>query len=365
VCHPTLIITHSDSPANPTTMAAQDLDAQTLRAIIRLQLDELELLSQNSKGKSREGEAVVGFDLALELYKAEVASCALVLADSSMCRSIARAVSLDRCAIDEAAREELQARRDRELALRLSGQSGHSQPADVLDPKPDQDSVGPDPDAELIRRLAALYMTPDDDGSGTPNQPESSSWAQSREPPIPTTECISCGDAHPTTDVAHCPCSHCYCRVCLASLFRASMLDEALFPPRCCREPIPLDANRKFLAADLTGQFQAKKIEFETKDRTYCHRPECSTFVPPQFIHGDVATCVRCQRRTCAICKGVSHVGECPRDEAAQEVLRLAQENGWQRCYACRRVVELDHGCNHMSMSPLHCRTRTEDAMAC
>ncbi|KAK4243236.1 hypothetical protein C7999DRAFT_36445 [Corynascus novoguineensis] len=90
--------------------------------------------------------------------------------------------------------------------------------------------------------------------------------------PIPTTECISYGDAHPVTDVAHCPCSHYYCRGCLASLFQASMLDEALFPPRCCREPILLDPNRKFLTAELAGQFQAKKVEFETKDRMYCHR---------------------------------------------------------------------------------------------
>lgn len=343
-------------------MAAQGLDAKTLHVVIKLQLDELELLGQSSNGKGRKGEAAADFDLALELYRAEMASCALALADSSMCRSIARAVSLDRPAIDEAAREELQERRDRELALRLAGQSGYSQDADEPNLNPDQGSVSPD--EELIRRLASLYMTLDDDGSDMPNEPESSSWAQSRKlskPPIPTTECVGCGNAYPVTDVAHCPCSHHYCRGCLASLFRASMLDEALFPPRCCREPIPLDPNRHFLAAELAGQFQAKKIEFETKDRTYCHRPECSTFVPPQFIHGDVATCVSCQRRTCAICKGASHVGDCPRDEAAQEVLRLAQANGWQRCYSCRRVVELDHGCNHMSMSLIPPSTALQD----
>lgn len=32
-----------------------------------------------------------------------------------------------------------------------------------------------------------------------------------------------------------------------------------------------------------------------------------------------------------------------------QHLLALVKENGWQRCYACWRLVELVHGCNHMT----------------
>ena len=63
----------------------------------------------------------------------------------------------------------------------------------------------------------------------------------------------------------------------------------------------------------------------------------------------------------CAICKGALRVGNCPRDEAAQQELRLAQANGWQRCYSCRRVVELNYGCNHMSMSSIPPSTALQD----
>ncbi|PVH71728.1 hypothetical protein DL98DRAFT_387736, partial [Cadophora sp. DSE1049] len=35
-----------------------------------------------------------------------------------------------------------------------------------------------------------------------------------------------------------------------------------------------------------------------------------------------------------------------------QQVLQAADENGWQRCYSCRRLVELDIGCNHITC---HC----------
>jgi hypothetical protein len=34
-------------------------------------------------------------------------------------------------------------------------------------------------------------------------------------------------------------------------------------------------------------------------------------------------------------------------------VLQTADENGWQRCYSCRRLVELDLGCNHITFVSL------------
>jgi hypothetical protein len=48
------------------------------------------------------------------------------------------------------------------------------------------------------------------------------------------------------------------------------------------------------------------------------------------------------------VCKA-NHTGDCPEDVGLQQVLDAAQEYGWQRCYNCRRVVELDIGCNHIT----------------
>jgi hypothetical protein len=58
------------------------------------------------------------------------------------------------------------------------------------------------------------------------------------------------------------------------------------------------------------------------------------------------------QLGTCTSCESMSHAGPCSRepDEATQQTLRLASEQGWQMCQECGRVVDLiPGGCNHMT----------------
>ncbi|KAH0334986.1 hypothetical protein KCU81_g9228, partial [Aureobasidium melanogenum] len=98
----------------------------------------------------------------------------------------------------------------------------------------------------------------------------------------------------------------------------------------------------------LIRNFEHKSIELDTKDRTYCFDPRCSTFIPTEHITVDIAGCPGCGKRTCAICKAAAHRGDCPRDENLQLLLQAAEAQGWQRCYQCRRLVELRSGCNHM-----------------
>jgi hypothetical protein len=44
-------------------------------------------------------------------------------------------------------------------------------------------------------------------------------------------------------------------------------------------------------------------------------------------------------------------------------VLEAARENGWQRCNNCRRLVELDMGCNHMTFVLLSSYVITTDLL--
>ncbi|KAK3345570.1 hypothetical protein B0H65DRAFT_425427, partial [Neurospora tetraspora] len=163
-------------------------------------------------------------------------------------------------------------------------------------------------------------------------------------------ECVICRDHFRSDEVATVPCHHDYCRPCLVSLFTAAMTDESLFPPRCCSKPINLDQCRFLLGPQLVGRFLAKKLEFETPNRTYCSQPTCSFFIPPLFIRQDVATCVKCGHKTCGLCRGQAHTGtDCPGDPAAQEVLAMAEREGWKRCHSCKRMVELKYGCNHIT----------------
>ncbi|KAF2008479.1 hypothetical protein BU24DRAFT_360149, partial [Aaosphaeria arxii CBS 175.79] len=136
---------------------------------------------------------------------------------------------------------------------------------------------------------------------------------------------------------------------CLDRLFRNAFKDQGLFPPRCCREPIVIDVARNYLPKATLEAFFWAEIEFSVPNRTYCSNKLCGKFVPPDRIAHEIASCAACLANTCTTCKNASHPDtDCPADPHIQAVVSLGQQEGWQRCYKCRTMVELDHGCNHM-----------------
>lgn len=370
---------YQESHAHTRMDYLADLDEATLQVIIQGQLQDLEEMARANapKGKGRAGQHDPCDDLsvAINTYRDELAARSQLLADEAMCRSMASAVDTDAEQIQALMFEEQRSARDRRMAFQMQGQpvpeghgNGHTSGAAA-------EAV----DDEVVERLRHLNLSSSPLMSPTSslfsqsqqteaddpvNNPESSSWAAQRRPahrtmaPLrpaikkPTTrECIACTDRHIIDNLIRSPaCGHEYCRDCIQSLFTSSLTDESLFPPRCCGQAIPLDSCRTHLTATLTGQFQAKKRELDTPNRTYCHRPTCSAWVPPESIRGQVARCIKCYHGTCVLCKGARHIGrDCPDDPATQQVLQLAQEQGWQRCRACQKFVELNTGCNHIS----------------
>jgi hypothetical protein len=334
-------VLNMDSDNEPSS---QDTDEETLALIIELQIEDVKRYS--SKGKQREGE-LSDEALAIRMQKEELDGISIFLSDRRMIRSIAAAVQVDAPLLMDIASQEIIANQDRDLATRLNG--------GALIPSPSSTKTNclESLDDALFMKLQTLYVgrtelsihptTPDAyDGE----QAESSSWALSRTKH--TEVCEACRDELNVFELARAPCGHVYCRNCLGDLFEAAMTDESLFPPRCCRLEISPEENCAILTAELIQKFDKKKIEFATKNRTYCSVPTCSAFIESQYISGDIATCPDCSSTTCTICKA-THEGDCPKDVALQEILEVAKKNSWQRCYACYALVELDYGCNHMT----------------
>ncbi|KAL3426422.1 E3 ubiquitin-protein ligase ARI5 [Phlyctema vagabunda] len=327
-----------------------NIDEETASLIIRLQIEDSEELDRTAKGKGREDQ-LTDAQLALAFYREELERTASVVSDRQMTRSIARACQTDGDVLSNSIYQEQAAANDRAVACRLGGAATppHMEPWTVTAEQMDD---------ELLRKLEQLYISPrtpsQDGGSGggsTSSDSESSIWAASRSD-TRTRQCVACQKKFRFTEVARVPCKHEYCRECLQDLFRASFSDESLFPPRCCRQTISAGGIRIFLTREIINLYEEKKIEFDTPNRTYCSNPACSRFLQANNIVGDVAACPDCAIRTCTMCKQGEHVGDCPADVGLQAVLQAADENGWQRCYSCRRIVELEIGCNHMTC---HC----------
>ncbi|KAJ9669254.1 hypothetical protein H2201_000606 [Coniosporium apollinis] len=173
-----------------------------------------------------------------------------------------------------------------------------------------------------------------------------------RSPASTCYACVACADLKPYMDclVLRCqPEPHVYCLDCVVNLFKASISDTSLFPPRCCREPISIESARPFLAEDSIRTFEEKSLELSTPNPIYCCRPECSHFIPPSRIREDKASCPTCGIRTCTHCKKRAHKGFCSKDPSVEELLGVAKDRHWQRCYNCHAMVELTVSCNHIT----------------
>ena len=321
------------------------MDEDTLNLILSIQLDDLESFVSRRKGKAADGTPATNEELAVDFQKKELQNQRLKLADRRMTQSICRAVQDDGATITILADEERRSTQDREMACRLSGQ-----PADVMLETPHSLI-----NEETLSRFSSLNICQVEDDMSRDSEStvsfvrsetgESSSWAAGRKTVESRTqyECVACTELRVTLQV---PCQHQYCRTCVVRLVSDATVDESLFPPRCCGKIMPISLIRPYIGADLAIKIEHKAIEFSAPYRTYC--AFCGSFINLYDIEGSRGRCIACDANTCILCKQKYHNQDCPEDTAIEDVLRIAREEGWQRCLGCQTLVERREGCNHM-----------------
>lgn len=307
-----------------------DTDEETLRAIIQVQLEDLDeaLANSNRKGKCAPGR-VSAADYPLQAYRDYLHAEAIFLADAKLAKSMDRALAADAAIIGDA----LQLFRDHQLAISLAegveAQLAGERVMHSFAPRMER-TPGADP------RLPMGYATSSGTSSGT-----SSSESLVRE-----ATCCSC------IELRYCvtaPCGDTYCHNCLITVFRNATRDEELFPPRCHKKEIPLFLAQPFLQKEDILAFKAKREEYTTHNRVYCHNGRCGVFIPTKNTDEDCAVCGQCAQLTCVSCKQKYHgKTDCPTDENLKKTLELAVNKGWQRCRSCHALVERSFGCQHI-----------------
>ena len=145
------------------------------------------------------------------------------------------------------------------------------------------------------------------------------------------------------------PCGHPYCRECIISWFSLAGEYESTPRPHCCGQPIRLEDAGSLLSSDISKKFLAKAEEISSTNRTYCWDPKCATFISPKAIDGRQGKCPSCQELTCIVCKKEIHEGGCFEEPPAQSIMTAAAEAGFKQCFKCKRMVELDRGCRHIT----------------
>ena len=330
-----------------TSITTLTMDDRCVTVALQLQLEDLQAFNKTRKGKSVEGKQD-DVDLALETYHAELESLERYLQDLRLAKSIVRAVESDGEIIRIAREEEDRAIRDRRVACTLGGLG--------LPQKPKrEDFMVLDPADKVLENLARMSGSVTLEKTGEVHRPARASSSKSTgkkhvsfQGDVKRQECVACREQKHDFDTLRASCGDVYCRECIVSLFLAALTDESLFPPRCCRQNIELEAAQDFLEPEIQEEYRLKEIEYSTPNRTYCTQPWCSRFLPSSAVTADVGTCL-CGFQTCTICKAAAHTGDCPEDPATQDMLALAASYGWRQCSGCKRMVELAFGCNHIT----------------
>ncbi|KAG1843282.1 hypothetical protein DFJ58DRAFT_45660 [Suillus subalutaceus] len=276
------------------------------------------------------------------------------------------------------ARELAEFNADRELAQRLAVEEPDPmpRPATVA-----QQAVAPQPTVRNTTAqtqtwgqwFASLFSAPESGGRtpplrANPGRVPTTVARPAPPPPRPRAtghDCVICQDPIFGAEV-RAPCGHFYDIDCITNLFQSATRDESLYPPRCCRQNIPLPQVRSHLTQEVLAEFTLKAQEFGTMKRVYCVAPACSRFLGPLYegFFTKVFTCPSptCTTTTCGKCRGryEGYTHSCTTDAETEQVLTLSQASGWARCPGCAQMIELNMGCFHMT-----CRCKTEFCYLC
>ena len=182
--------------------------------------------------------------------------------------------------------------------------------------------------------------------------------------PRPPVQCETCAEEIPYENATHLKCGHNWCNDCLVIIFEMSTKEPDHMPPRCCK-PIPVEHVARLFDEKFLHMWRRKLKEFNEAKSLHCSSKECRRWIKQKHIHRErgkqFATCPICKVVTCALCGGPMHKSaHCPKDPGIAKILEQAKDEGWQRCYQCKTMVEKNEGCNHMT-----CRCGAEFCIIC
>jgi hypothetical protein len=219
-------------------------------AALTLQLEEVGMFDQRGKGKHPAGcppDSKVAFDN----FEAEITRHLNFLRDLKLAHSMAHAIDTDAHVIAELVGPVEQVEEDRRLAAQLHNEEPTGEA--IL-------NMPWSPSIETMGRITPLLDLSDDESEAGPSMTYAQRQAKAFGKLSQDHECAVCYGIFKMTSTAIVPCGDRYCHGCLKGLFLRATTDETLFPPRCCREPIPLKLIMPKLEIEELSAFRNAEI---------------------------------------------------------------------------------------------------------
>lgn len=115
--------------------------------------------------------------------------------------------------------------------------------------------------------------------------------------------------------------SHYYCKERIKELFHHAKINE-LFPPRCCRDEIPISIVELLPDPKSLQIFKRKAIEYNTINRANCYDTNYREFMSAKNMIRGKATYKVCGKSTCFLCESSAHEDGCSIDFASKGLMQ-------------------------------------------
>jgi hypothetical protein len=165
-------------------------------------------------------------------------------------------------------------------------------------------------------------------------------------------QCVGCFKEVPLTRLITAPCQHKYCPDCIYNMASLAMRTKTLFPVRCCGQEIPAKPVASTMSVRERKLYISRVDEHAVPaaERWYCPQTYCRRWIHPRnFAPSKPLKCPYCRALICLDCRDLAHNSRaCVVDSSLDEVLRMARQKYWQRCFNCHTLVEKIEGCRHM-----------------
>ncbi|KAI9793723.1 MAG: hypothetical protein M1816_007618 [Peltula sp. TS41687] len=233
------------------------MDYATATLILKLQIEDLDHGIQEALDETGGKQSANG--LSLPEIRRGLQETMTHVEDKNLALQMGREDHADQVLLASVLEDERTAANDHELASRLAGltisRADRETTRNTIDTIASMLSAA-DEDAPVEHfdlDTGPIFPLIGVDGSSSSSGTASPSRAQGKERADNYVRCCVCQEQKPACETLESSCEpeHTYCCDCLAKHFESAMTDTELFPPRCCRQPIPLEAVRWFFSPDL------------------------------------------------------------------------------------------------------------------
>lgn len=152
------------------------------------------------------------------------------------------------------------------------------------------------------------------------------------------------------------PCEHMFCHTCINGYLALEINEARVLEIKCCQADCDFVFEESIIQSIINSQLFEKYREFKKNKLTeldpeskWCPNPKCGQIVKRKKKNSNYLKCHSCNTEICFECNEHWHPKLTCDEASDQSYEEWAKGKNIQKCPQCKRRVEKDSGCNHMT----------------